>query len=253
MFKNAIVRKPGKSVVDGIGPGNLGQVDYENALKQHDAYVEALKKTGVEVTFIETLEEYPDSCFVEDTAVLTSKCAIICNSGLNSRSGEKTSAYKAIKDYYKNIEEIKSPGTIEGGDVMMVDDYFYIGLSNRTNKEGARQFIEILRKYDLDGTTVPLSEVLHLKTGASYLDNNNLLLSGEFIDDPIFKDFNKIIIPKDEEYAANCIWMNGYVLVPEGYPKVKKTLEDLGYEIIEVDTSEYRKIDGSPSCLSLRF
>lgn len=253
MFKNAIVRRPGKSIVDGIGPGTLGKVDYENALKQHDAYVEALKKTGVKVTYVDPLEDYPDSCFVEDTAVLTKNCAIICRIGVDSRSGEEPSVHEKVKDFYENIEEIKAPGTVDGGDVMMVGDYFYVGLSDRTNEEGARQFVEYLRKYDLDGEAVSLNEMLHLKTGLAYLENNNLLVAGEFIEDPKFKDFNKIIIPEDEGYAANCIWMNGYVLVPAGYPKVKKAVEGLGYEILEVDTSEYKKLDGGLSCLSLRF
>lgn len=253
MFKNVIVRKPGKSLIDGIGPGTFGEVNYENALKQHEAYVEALKKTGVNVTVVESLEEYPDSCFVEDAAVLTNKCAIICNPGAKSRNGEQESIHKTLKAFYDNIEEVKFPGTIEGGDVMMVGDHFYVGISARTNEEGAKQFIEFLEKYDLGGTAVPLNEMLHLKTGLAYLENNNLLIAGEFIENPIFKDFNKIIIPEDEGYAANCIWMNDYVLVPKGYPKVKKIIEDLNYEVIEVDTSEYKKLDGGLSCLSLRF
>ncbi|WP_053956868.1 dimethylarginine dimethylaminohydrolase family protein [Inediibacterium massiliense] len=253
MFKNVIVRKPGKSIVDGIGSECLGKPNYEKALKQHNFYVEALKKTGVEVTILESLEEYPDSCFVEDTAVLTKKCAIICNPGADSRNGEKIFMHETLKSFYENIEEVKAPGTIDGGDVMMVGDFFYIGLSNRTNKEGAIQFIEFLRKYGYSGTIVPLKEVLHLKTGLAYLENNNLLIAGEFIEDPRFKDFNKIIIPEDESYGANCIWMNGYVLVPQGYPKTKKAIEDLGYGVIEVDTSEYKKLDGGLSCLSLRF
>jgi len=253
MFTKAIVRRPGKSMIHGIGPEHLGKPDYEKALKQHDAYIEALKKTGVEVTILEALEEFPDSCFVEDTAVLTKKVAIICNPGAESRNGEKIPMKETLKDFYENIEEVKEPGTIDGGDVMMVGDFFYVGLSARTNEEGARQFIEILRKYGYDGTVVPLKEMLHLKTGLAYLENNNLLISGEFIENPLFKDFNKIIIPEDESYAANCIWMNGYVLVPAGYPKTKKAIEDLGYETIEVDTSEFRKLDGGLSCLSLRF
>ena len=253
MFKNVIVRRPGKSMVNGIGPGTYGPVDHENALRQHDAYVQALKKTGVNVTYVESLEEYPDSCFVEDTAVLTRNCAIICNPGAPSRNGEQVSIHEAVKKFYDNIEEIKFPGTVDGGDVMMVGDHFYVGISARTNEEGARQFIDFLRKYDLDGTAVPLNEMLHLKTGLAYLENNNLLIAGEFIESPMFKDFNKVIIPEDEGYAANCIWMNDHVLVPMGYPKVKKSVEELGYKVIEVDTSEYKKLDGGLSCLSLRF
>ena len=240
-------------MVDGIGPGTLGPVNHENALKQHNDYVEALKKVGVQVTVLEPLEDFPDSCFVEDTAVLTKKFAILCNPGADSRNGEKYPMHETLKGFYKDIEEIKAPGTVDGGDVMMVGDFFYVGISARTNEEGARQFVEYLRKYDYDGVAVPLKEMLHLKTGLAYLENNNLLIAGEFIEDPMFKDFNKVVIPEDESYAANCIWMNDYVLVPEGYPKVKKAIEDLGYKIIEVDTSEFKKLDGGLSCLSLRF
>ena len=253
MFKNAIVRRPGKSMVNGIGPGTLGEVDYENALKQHDAYIEALKKTGVEVTVVEALEEFPDSCFVEDTAVLTGKFAILCNPGAESRNGEKLPMHETLKGFYENIELIQAPGTVDGGDVMMVGDHFYIGLSARTNREGADQFISYLEKYGYSGTAVEMDEMLHLKTGLAYLENNNLLIAGEFVENPMFKDFNKVVIPEDESYAANCIWMNGYILVPQGYPKTKAEIEKLGYEIIEVDTSEYKKLDGGLSCLSLRF
>ena len=255
MFKNIIVRKPGKSLVDGIASADLGKPDYEKALKQHEAYIEALKKCGVEVTVLEADERYPDSCFVEDPAVVTKKCAIITNPGASSRKGEQVEIKEVLKKFYdeKNIEEIKNPGTIEGGDVMMVGDHFYVGLSARTNEEGARQFIDILKKYGYDGTMVPLEKVLHLKTGLAYLENNNLLVAGEFVDNPVFKDFNRIIIDENEAYSANCIWVNGTVIVPAGYEKAKKAIEELGYKILIVDTSEYRKVDGGLSCLSLRF
>ena len=98
-----------------------------------------------------------------------------------------------------------------------------------------------------------LEEFLHLKTGVNYLENNNLLVSGEFIDSPLFKEFNQHIITDDEMYAANCIWVNNTVIVPKGYPKVLSLVKSLGYKTIEVDTSEFRKLDGGLSCLSLRF
>ena len=136
---------------------------------------------------------------------------------------------------------------------MMVGDHFYVGRSARTNAEGIRQFIAILEKYGLSGSEVELTEVLHLKTGVNYLENNNLLVCGEFIDKPDFDGFQKIVIPEEEAYAANCIWMNGTVLVPMGYPTVEKLVKSMGYEVLLVDTSEFRKIDGGLSCLSLRF
>jgi len=256
MFKNVIVRKPAKSMVEGITSApELGKPDYELALKQHENYRKALKECGVELTVLELDDKYPDSCFVEDVAVLSNNCAIITNPGAESRKGEEEEMIGVIKRFYPEdkIGYIKSPGTLEGGDVMMVGDHFYIGLSARTNEEGAKQFIEILEKYGLTGSVVELKEFLHLKTGVAYLENNNLLVTGEFIDNPIFKDFNKIIIDEDEQYSANSIWINGKVIVPEGYPNTKKSIEDAGYEVITIDTSEYRKLDGGLSCLSLRF
>lgn len=253
MFKNAIVRKPGRSLVEGIGPGNLGAVDYNKARKQHEAYIEALKKAGLEVTLLEALEDFPDSCFVEDTAVLTKKFALLCNPGVDSRNGEKVPMLETLKGFYKNIEKIKSPGTLEGGDVMMVGDFFYVGISTRTNIEGARQLLGYLRKYGYDGRALPLKDMLHLKTGLAYLEKNNLLIAGEFIEDPIFADFNKIIVSEKESYGANCIFINDYVLLPKGFPIVKVEVEKLTYQTLEVDTSEFRKLDGGLSCLSLRF
>ncbi|MEG0830286.1 MAG: arginine deiminase family protein [Anaerovoracaceae bacterium] len=256
MFKNVIVRKPCKAIVEGITSApELGKPDFALAQKQHDKYIEALKECGVKVTVLEPLEDYPDSCFVEDTAVITRKCAIISNPGANSRRGEALEMLPTIKKFFSDdkIEYIKSPGTLEGGDVMMVGDHFYAGLSARTNKEGIRQFIEILEKHGLTGSEVPLEKVLHLKTGVNYVEDNNMLVSGEFVEKADFADFKKILIPEDESYAANCIWVNNKVIVPEGYPGVEKGIRDAGYEIILVDTSEYKKLDGGLSCLSLRF
>lgn len=255
-FTNVIVRRPGASLCDGITSApELGQPIYEKALVQHDAYIEALKQCGVEVTVLPAMEEYPDSCFVEDTAVITRKGAIIDNPGAGSRNGEAKEMEPTIRQFFDDdhIKRIVSPGTLEGGDVMMVGDTFYVGRSARTNEEGIRQFAKILEGWGLACVEVPLELVLHLKTGVNYLEDNNMLVSGEFIDKPEFAQYNRIVVPEEEAYGANCIWMNGTVIVPEGYPTVLKAVQDLGYKTIVVDTSEYRKIDGGLSCLSLRF
>ena len=255
-FTNAIVRRPCRALVDGITSApELGKPDYELALAQHDAYIEALRACGVEVTILPADERYPDSCFVEDPAVVTHKCAIVTNPGATSRNGEKWEIIDALKQFYpeEHIEYLEEPGTLEGGDVMMVGDHFYAGRSARTNEEGIRQFIAILEKYGLTGSEVTLEEVLHLKTGVNYIEDNNMLVSGEFVDKPEFEQYNRIEIPEEEAYAANCIWMNGTVIVPEGFPAVLAAVEQAGYPVITVDTSEYRKLDGGLSCLSLRF
>ena len=255
-FNNVIVRRPCKAMVEGITSGLYpGKPDFALAQKQHDSYIEALKQCGVEVTVLEADERYPDSCFVEDPALITRKCAIITNPGAESRNGEKDEIIGAVKKFFSDdqIEYIKSPGTLEGGDVMMVGDHFYVGRSARTNEEGIKQLTDILAKYGLTCSEVTLEEVLHLKTGVNYLEDNNMLVSGEFVTKEDFQKYNRVQIPEDEAYAANCIWVNDTVIVPEGYPAVLKAVEDLGYKTLLVDTSEYRKLDGGLSCLSLRF
>ncbi|MGZ2369282.1 dimethylarginine dimethylaminohydrolase family protein [Ancylomarina sp. YFZ004] len=253
MFKKAIVRKPGKSMLKGLTTAELGLPDYEKALVQHAEYVNVLKECGLEVIVLEADKKYPDSTFVEDTALLTSECAIITNPGALSRRGEIVEIKNVLKAYYSNIEEVQEPGRVEAGDIMMVGSHFYIGLSERTNEKGAEQVIEYLEKYGMSGSTVNLEEVLHLKTGLSYLERNNLVACGEFISKEEFQGFNILEIDKDESYAANCIWVNDTVIVPKGFPKAKETIESEGYAVKEVDVSEFRKLDGGLSCLSLRF
>ncbi len=255
-FNHVIVRRPCSAIKDGISGGTYeGIPEYERALEEHSDYIAALIQCGVDVTVLPADERYPDSCFVEDPALITRECAIITNPGAESRKGEEKEIVDVIKRFFPEdrIEYIKAPGTLEGGDVMMVGDHFYVGRSARTNEEGIRQLTEILAKYGMTCSEVKLEEVLHLKTGINYLENNHMLVSGEFVTKEDFKDYDKTVIPEEEAYAANCIWVNDTVIVPEGYPTVLKAVQDMGYKTLVVDTSEFRKIDGGLSCLSLRF
>ncbi len=252
-FTNAIVKTPARSMVHGITSARLGAPDYEKALEQHHQYVEALQGLGVHVTVMDADERFPDSCFVEDCAVLTEKCAIITNPGAPSRKGETAAVEEALKEFYTRFEYIKDPGTLDGGDVMRVEDHFYTGISERTNDRGADQFEKILEGCGFTASRVLLKNVLHLKTGVVSLDAGNLVAAGEFINKSAFDDFNRIIVEPDEEYAANCIWVNGAVIVPAGYKKTKRSIEQAGYPAVETDVSEFRKLDGGLSCLSLRF
>jgi len=253
MFTKAIVRQPGKNIVNGITSAKLGIPNYIKTISQHKQYVNALLKCGLDVINLKPDEKFPDSTFIEDTALLTPKCAIIMHPGAKSRRGETEAVFDLLKTHFSIIEEIKPPGTIEGGDIMMARSDYYIGISGRTNEDGANQLIEILNKYGLNGSIIKLGNMLHLKTGLAYLENNNLLTAGEFINNKTFSKFNRIIIPDEESYAANCIWVNDTVIVPEGYPKVRGLIKKAGYKTIMVDVSEFRKLDGGLSCLSLRF
>jgi len=257
MFTKAITKKPCKALIDGITTSQFGEGTpvYEDAVKQHDNYVAVLRELGLEVLDLEADERYPDSCFVEDPAVVMEGCAVITNPARDSRNGEKYEIVDAIKKFYNDdqIFHIEAPGTMEGGDIMLVDKHFYVGLSDRTNEEGARQFNEIVTKFGYTSSTVPVTEGLHLKDFVIYLENNNMLVTAIMNEEPSFKDFNRFVIDADELYAINSLNINGTVLVPEGYPKTQKIIEDLGYTVKLVDTGEFRKIDGSLTCLSLRF
>jgi len=253
MYSKAIVQKPCKNMIYGLTSASLGAPDYSLALHQHQEYVDALKVCGLDVTILKADENYPDSVFVEDTALLTSHCAIITNPGAPSRNGEILKMFKILSGFYRNIGSIEEPGTLDAGDVMMVGKHFYMGLSERTNDNGANQLITFFKKYGMTASTITLEKSLHLKTGVSYLENNSLLATREFFTNPDFKHFNIIEIDDDESYAANCVWINDKVLVPKSFPNTIRKIEEFGYTTIEINVSEFQKLDGGLSCLSLRF
>lgn len=253
MFTKAIVRTPCQAMVNGLSSAHLGRPDYQQALVQHAGYVEALKACGLQVTVLPADEDFPDSTFVEDVALLTPHCAILTNPGAPTRTQETTSIRGTIHEFYEDIETIEAPGYVEAGDIMMVGEHFYIGLSERTNRAGAEQMISILERYDLNGSVINLTEVLHLKTGLGYLENHNLLACGEFLDKPEFQHFNILEVDSEEAYAANSVWINETVLTPYGFPKTRSLIEAAGYKVREVNVSEFQKLDGGLSCLSLRF
>ena len=253
MYTKAIVRTPGKSFIKGITTSGLGPPDYQKALQQHRGYIQALQDCGLEVIVLEPDEDYPDSTFVEDPALITPKGAIITNPGAPSRKGEIKEIKEILQDYFSNLKEIREPGTVEGGDVMRVGSIYFIGLSERTNQEGANQLINILEGFGLSGTVVELEKVLHLKTGVSYLEEGTLLAAGEFLSRAEFKKYQILEISPAESYAANSLWVNGTVLVPAGFPQTEEKIQYAGYRTKVVDVSEFRKMDGGLSCLSLRF
>jgi len=253
MFKQAIVRKPCKNFQFGISTSNLGKPDYRRVLLQHSKYIEALLKCNLSVIELNEDNRFPDSTFVEDTAIVDKEFAVITNLGEKSRQGEEIEISDKLKTFYKNIESIRKPGTLEGGDVMKVEDHFYIGLSNRTNNEGANQLTIILKSYGYSSSIIPLKKVIHLKTGISYLGDGILLVSGEFKNHSDFREYNLIEVQDSEAYATNSLRINEYVLKPQGYTNLTKQILNYNFNLLELDMSEFEKMDGGLSCLSLRF
>ena len=241
------------NMINGLRSDDLAVPNYDLALQQHAKYNEALQECGLDTIVLKPDEDYPDSVFIEDVALLTPECAIITRPGAESRRGETRNMNHLLGKYYDKIYTIEEPGTIEAGDIMMVEKHFYIGLSERSNLQGAGQLISFLNSHGMTGSTIKLEKVLHLKTGLSYLENNKLLAAGEFLRKDHFRNFDIIKINDNESYAANCIWVNGTVIIPRGYPAVREKIKSAGYETIMLDMSEFRKLDGGLSCLSLRF
>lgn len=253
-FQNAIVREVSHSLVNGLSEANLGTPDITLAKKQHAAYVEALRQCSLQVTILEALEDFPDSVFLEDVAVVFGEVAILTLPGAESRKGEVAVAEKAIRRHFARVERIVPPGTLEGGDVLQVNDRFYVGISRRTNQEGFRQFARIVEKYGKKAIPVSLRTFLHLKTGVAFWGNNTLVLAGECASKPEFAEFAAYVLPESESYAANSLVINGVGLIPAGFPSARRMMEKAGFrEIIELEMSEFRKVDGGLSCLSLRF
>jgi dimethylargininase len=253
MFTEAIVRTVPETIEAGITSADLGKPDYAKAREQHVRYVGALERCGLEVTALDADERYPDSVFIEDTAVATDRCAILANPGAASRRGEVHVVEEVLSGLYENVERIVGPGTLDGGDVLQVGDHFYIGLTRRTNGEGAGQLAEILRRYGFGASYVGVRRFLHLKTGVAYLGGKDLLVAGELAARDEFDGFDKLVVPREEEYCANCVRVNGHVLTPAGCEKTREEIAGRGYEVIELEISEFRKLDGGLSCLSLRL
>jgi len=253
MFTRALLKEPCRNLAKGLSTAGLGVPDHEKALAQHAAYAEALRSCGLAVTVLGADDNYPDSVFIEDTAVLSEKVAVITRPGAPSRRGEEDTVARALAKYYDRLEHIVAPGTLEGGDVLRAGDRFFIGISARTNEAGGSQLAAILTKNGYQAVRVPLRYVLHLKTGVAYLEDNRLLAHGEFVNHQQLEQFAIIPVMDKEAYAANSLWINGRVLVPAGFALTKKAIEAAGCKTLAVDVSEFRKLDGGLSCLSLRF
>ncbi len=251
-FEYAIARTPAKTFDRGITTTNLGAPNYEMVLEQHQAYVEALKSIGLTVIELDPLPDYPDAHFVEDTAVVTPEVAIITNPGAPSRQGEEKSI-ASVLEQYRQIEHIQAPGTIDGGDVLMIGKHFLIGISERTNQQGAEQIGRILEKYGNTHTTIPVGAGLHFKSSVNIVSNNTLVVTQDFVNHEALKAYNKIAVDHKESYAANTLWINDHLLVPKGFPNTNTKLEALGRPIVELDVSEMQKMDGGLTCLSIRF
>ena len=226
------------------------------ALKQHAAYCEALLACGLTLTWLPADPRYPDSTFVEDIAILTSRCAVVTRPGALSRRGEVARIPEVLSPWYAKVHVITEPGTVDGGDICEAGNHFFIGISQRTNEEGARQLAALLAGYDYTSSFVDVRDIpniLHLKSGVTYLGDKRLAVIESLATKKHFAGYELAIVANGEEYAANCVRINDTVLVAAGYPRFREHLHQLGYQTLALEMSEFQKMDGGLSCLSLRF
>lgn len=219
-----VVRIPGPDAAEGLTTAGLGRPNLRRLRTQHAAYIAALRSLGLDVEVLPAAPGYPDAYFVEDTAVVTPDVAVISRPGAPSRRGE-IEAIEPVLAKYRPIERIEPPGTVDGGDVLLAGGRFWIGLSDRTNAEGARQLGQILEARGYPWTPVPVGSGLHLKSSVNTLGGNALALTADFAGREIFRVFDPIVLDPGDEYAANVLWLNGALLIPSGFPGPGKNMK----------------------------
>ena len=256
MFKRAIVRLPGSNFADGLTTVDLGAPLFDQVLQQHAHYCDALRDCGLELTMLEPDPRHPDSTFVEDTAILTPSAAILCRPGAPSRQGEPATLRPTLERFYSRLLTIDPPGTVDGGDICEAGDHFFIGISLRTNDEGARQLTAHLKELGYTASTIDIREmnsILHLKSAISYIGNGTLVVMEEMAARRRFAHYNLLRVSHAESYAANCVRVNDSVLIAGGFPRLRAELATRGFNPLPLNMSEFQKMDGGLSCLSLRF
>lgn len=247
--KCAIVR-PVPDSYDCCIRTNREKIDVAFARRQHAEYCRALQKLGLKLIWIRSDNALPDSCFVEDTAVVFGEKAVICNMRVKSRANEVVEVAKALGEL-KETYRIKPPATIDGGDVLVVEDRVFVGLSARTNLPAVSQLKKILENSRMNIVPVKVRKVLHLKSACTYLGNEVVTVSRGCFDTTVLQGLEKIMVPRGEEYAADCLAVNGTVLIAKGHPETRKLVEKEGFRVEELEMSEFRKGNGALTCLSI--
>jgi dimethylargininase len=254
MFTEAIVRIPGRNFDQGLTTIQLGVPRFELVLAQHAEYCAALRGCGLTVTTLEVDLDHPDSTFVEDTAVVTPRSAMLTRPGARSREAEVAAMRPILRRFFPALTEIEAPGTLDGGDICEAGEHFFLGVSQRTNHEGVRQLAVHLAATGYTSEVLDvrgIQSILHLKSGVSYVGDNTLVVIEEMAG--MFSGYEQIVVAQEESCAANCVRVNDRVLVPAGYPRLVGELTERGFDPLELDMSEFQKMDGGLSCLSLRF
>ncbi len=247
----AIVRRPSSRLADGIVTHlERAPVDPDLALEQWKDYVDALSSHGWRIVEAPAADDCPDGVFVEDAAVVLRGVAVLTRPGAAQRRPEVESMAVALAEIGLTTRRMEAPATLDGGDVMAVGDTVYVGLGGRTNAEGARQLGEALAPAGISVVTVSLSKVLHLKSAVTALPDGSVIGYSDALDDPaVFPDF----VAAPEEAGAHVVRLgDDALLMAAGAPLTAELLAGRGYRPVEVDISEFEKLEGCVTCLSVR-
>jgi dimethylargininase len=252
-FTHAIVREPGRSVVNGIR-STPSAPTYEGVVAEHRAYLEALRDAGLMVDILPPLEDFPDSIFVEDPALVFPEGAILLRPGVASRLREAEEMRAPLKKHFDRVLELEGEQYADGGDVLVSQDEIFIGLSKRTNRAGAERLVGLLaqlgRKAHIAETP---SDILHFKSASSLLSEDTVMATKKLADSDVFAGLKILIVPEGEEGAANFLRVNDTVLVGDHFPRTIAMLRAAGFNAKGVSVTEIGKLDAGLSCMSLRW
>jgi dimethylargininase len=248
-YTHAIVRPPGDSFRRAISETGKSP-DPIKARRQHAEYCQALQTAGLELHVLPADEHFPDSCFMQDPALVLGGHAIIGRMAASSRQGEEDGVAETLASFFP-LARISSPGTLEGGDILPLPEGVFVGLTARTNQSGIDQLRDLLAPLGIPVTGVTVTRYLHLLTGTTYLGRGVFLALEDFLDDPFMQGKESIAVPLEHAHAANALGLDNYVILPVGHPKVAAEIQARGFEVLEVPLGEFAKADGGATCLSL--
>jgi dimethylargininase len=252
LFGLAFVRSPSESYVDCVSTNpDKNKIDITLARSQHHRYVSTLRECGISVVELPPLDEFPDPVFMQDPALLGQHRSIIGRFGEEKRRGEERAFADELSKHTGMVGELSSvasPGTLEGGDIVVTEHGLFVGESVRTNSAGIKQLAAYLG--DLEVRPVR-TKLMHLLCGCAYLCNGDVIIAPDLVDPRVFRDFQCITVPKEEAYACDALYAGeGRVIIPSGYPTAAMKLKQAGYKPVEVEMSEFYKGDGGVTCLS---
>lgn len=250
--KLALIRRPGPRLAEGIVTHiDRVAVDPQLALRQWQAYGQAMQSAGWDLIEVPPADDCPDAVFVEDTVVVYENVAVLTRPGADARKPEVIEVEKTLETVGLSLNRIEAPGTLDGGDVLKVGDTIYVGRGGRTSSDGIRQLRSILEPLGATVVAVPLRKVLHLKSAVTALPDGSIIGYPPAVDDPAF--FPRFV-PVPEESGAHVLLLGGSkLLLAADCPRTADLLADLGYEPVVVDIGEFEKLEGGVTCLSVRI